>query len=951
MDNPERTKTGLPMRILFRWSGVLTLSMGVAACGPAGSGELDETTSSVSQALGSLAGVAWTAQGGSPVLHGLATNLAPNNAISGAVHVALPHPTNVNTLFAGTVNGGIWRTTNATAASPTWTPLTDFQPSLSTSGLEFDPANAQVLLAGTGSLSSLGAHGTEAGLLISRDGGNTWTQIPDSQISAAGLTVGTAFSSVAIRGNTLLVNSFPFGGVFRSTNGGTSWTRISGATGTGLPEGNEVKDIAGDPTNASRFYLSIFNQGVFISANTGATWTKISQNNTALEAAMHSDSASFLINCDMAVGNNGRAFIAIGRKSFSTGEELLNSVFFTNNQGASWTQMNLPVPKFFMAGIHFSMAVDTVNPNLVYIGGEPSEQRFRGDSSVPITGQQWTAISDISPSGSAPHPDARSMAMNANGDLVEGNDGGIVLRATPRGAGNWRGLNGNLQTLEIHDVAYDSNFDLLSAGTQDNGVPVQTSPGNRTWDSLFLGDGGDVQVDATVPGTSILYSSGPLVRVTYGSSGPISGTQAGIGNTPAPGSPPLQVQFTTPLELHRTDPRRLVIGGANFIYESFDRGDTVTSLGRGAFSHALAYGNPDNPNVLYAAMVNSGGADNGQVLVRLTAGGALVPTAAPFPTGDATDVVIDPRNFQKAFVIGQRNVFVTSNAGASWGSAITGNLQSALSAGVLYSVEFIRATPENILLVGADRGVFATSADTPGAWQEVGTTLPNAPVFDLQHNRRDDVIASGLLGRSAWTATGVAANLAPVALCRDVTVDAGTSCTASVPSSAVNNGSFDPNGDAFTCVLSPPGPFGLGANAVALVCTDSKGAFGSCAATVQVGASAPAWNATTTYHAGDRVTFQGTVFEARQTNTGYPPTPPNSSPPDTNLALWDIPTPCGITPWLDETHYQVGSMVTFAGQTYVCRTDHVAVFNWTPNATPSLWRLATQGDQPICPCP
>src|SRR6185295_4398522 len=116
-----------------------------------------------------------------------------------------------------------------------------------------------------------------------------------------------------------------------------------------------------------------------------------------------------------------------------------------------------------------------------------------------------------------------------------------------------------------------------------------------TWDSLFLGDGGDVQVDASVPGTSILYSSGPLVRVTYGSAGPFAGAQQGIGNNPAPGSPPLEVQFTTPLELHRIDPRRLVIGGANFIYESFDRGDTVTSLGRVAFSHALAYGNPDNP--------------------------------------------------------------------------------------------------------------------------------------------------------------------------------------------------------------------------------------------------------------------------------------------------------------------------------------------------------------------
>src|SRR5205823_4420228 len=131
-----------------------------------------EPTGTTTEAL-SLGAVKWLAQGGGPVLHGAVTNLAPGNAISGAVHVVLPHPTNSDTLFAGTVNGGIWRTANASAASPTWTPLTDFPPSLSISALDFDPQNAQVLLAGTGSLSSLGAHGTEAGLLSSRDGGTT----------------------------------------------------------------------------------------------------------------------------------------------------------------------------------------------------------------------------------------------------------------------------------------------------------------------------------------------------------------------------------------------------------------------------------------------------------------------------------------------------------------------------------------------------------------------------------------------------------------------------------------------------------------------------------------------------------------------------------------------------------------------------------------------------------
>jgi Carbohydrate-binding module family 5/12 len=298
-------------------------------------------------------------------------------------------------------------------------------------------------------------------------------------------------------------------------------------------------------------------------------------------------------------------------------------------------------------------------------------------------------------------------------------------------------------------------------------------------------------------------------------------------------------------------------------------------------------------------------------------------------------------------------VFVTSNAGASWGSAVTGNLQTGLHAGVLYSVEFVRGTPDNLLLVGADRGLFATSADAPGTWQEVGTTLPNAPVFDLTHNRIDDVVAVALFGRSTWTANALAANKAPASLCRDVVVNpAPANCQVTISSSQVNNGSSDPNGDTFSCALSPStGPFGLGSTPVALVCTDSKGAFSSCAANVQVGPAVPAWNGATAYRAGDRVLFQSLTFMARQPNTGVMPTLPNASPPDTTLASWEIATPCGLSAWLDETHYQVGSMVMFQGTKYVCITDHVAALNWTPNVTGSLWRVATGSDQPTCPCP
>jgi hypothetical protein len=72
---------------------------------------------------------------------------------------------------------------------------------------------------------------------------------------------------------------------------------------------------------------------------------------------------------------------------------------------------------------------------------------------------------------------------------------------------------------------------------------------------------------------------------------------------------------------------------------------------------------------------------------------------------------------------------------------------------------------------------------------------------------------------------------APVALCSDVTVSAGTNCMANA---SIDNGSFDPDGDPITVSQSPPGPYPLGTNIVTLTVTDSHGLSSSCSARVIV---------------------------------------------------------------------------------------------------------------------
>ncbi|MCO5171198.1 MAG: YCF48-related protein [Planctomycetes bacterium] len=556
------------------------------------------------------------------------------NMFGGSARI-VTHPTDALVAYA-VANGGVFRTTDGGLS---WTRLP--APG-GLSGLALDPQDPQRLY-----VTSPGA-GNQ--VFRSTDGGQTWSP---STTGASG-PVG-APRVHPTDGQIVLVGSggfVPGDGVFRSTDGGATWAQASG-----LPAGATVPAIAFDPSSPGVVYAAdatpevggATGTGLYRSTDGGATWTHLAS------------TSGFTTIMDVVVDPTGVVYVggrdglgvqrsADGGASFTpmhtgltdlevnalaldpsapltlyAGTDAGGELFRTTDGGATWSQRAIDDPSTGTTTEEFAVSVAVgAGGGQVYFGA------FTGlygsaDGGATFALRQH-GITSVSVAAVVAHP-------TAPGTFYAGTRNGVWR--TTDGGQTWARRNGGLPRLEIfeaHALVLDRlNPDTLYLALEDAGVWRSTDAGLTWSDVTAPALVGREVVAVGHGGPGVVYASshdGAIVRTTDGGA-----TWSAALDGPVTGEPVFC------LAVHPTDPNTVYAGldDGHGLWKSTDGGATWSDLSGGSL--------PAGVSVMGLAIVPTAAdtvfvTTDGEGAFRTTDGGASW-TKLPLATDFTRDVAVD----------------------------------------------------------------------------------------------------------------------------------------------------------------------------------------------------------------------------------------------------------------------------------------------------------------------
>jgi photosystem II stability/assembly factor-like uncharacterized protein len=199
------------------------------------------------------------------------------------VSAVIGEPGNHNVYYAGAASGGVWKSEDG---GTNWAPIFDQQPAASIGALAIAPSDHNIIWAGTGESFIRSNVSIGNGIYKSRDGGKTWTHMGLDKTGRIARVVidprNPDIVLVAAVGHCY--GPQPERGVFRTTDGGKTWERV-----LFVDENTGASDLAMDPNNPSIVFSGMWqmeiktwgqmsggaSSGVFKSTDGGATWKRL----------------------------------------------------------------------------------------------------------------------------------------------------------------------------------------------------------------------------------------------------------------------------------------------------------------------------------------------------------------------------------------------------------------------------------------------------------------------------------------------------------------------------------------------------------------------------------------------------------------------------------------------------------------------------------------------------
>ena len=681
--------------------------------------------------------------------------------LSGRIADIKTHPENESVWYVATGSSGVWKTVNA---GTTWTPIFDDQPSYSSGCITLDPSNPDVVWVGTGE--NVGGRHVAFGdgIYRSDNGGTTWKNmgLKKSEHISEIIVHPDNSDVVWVAAQGPLWTSGGERGLYKTTNGGTSWKRV-----LGNDQWTGVTDIMIDPRNPQILYAATWDRhrtvaalmgggpgtALYRSDDGGENWTKLT------EGLPESNMGKIGITISPQNPDVVYAAIELDRKS--------GAVYRSSNRGASWTKMSDTVSGG--TGPHYYQEL--------YASPHEFDRLYLMNVRVLTSGDGGKTFVQLKERDK--HSDNHAIVFKKDDPnyIMLGTDAGIY--ETFDNAETWRYIK-NLPLTQFYKVAVNNAepFYHIFGGTQDNGSaggPSATDEregiANKHWYKTLFADGHQSATDPVY--NDIIYAEtqqGGLYRIDL-----TTGEQVSVQPKAGLGEPHERFNWDAPILVSPHNPKRLYFASYR-VWKSESRGDdwepisgdltrnedrlTLPIMGRKqSWDNAWDVGAMSNYNTITSlaeSPVQEGllyaGTDDGFIQVSENGGESWrkIPVTAlglasrtfvndiKADLFDANTVYVALDNHKE----GDFNpyLFKSTDKGQSWQS-ISGNIPDRTLVWRMVQDPI----KKNLLFAATEFGIY-TSLNGGTSWQKLGGA-PTISFRDLTIQKRENDLVAASFGR------------------------------------------------------------------------------------------------------------------------------------------------------------------------------------------------------------